>query len=404
MKKLILLCSLVIIFLAAWFFIKKYVGDIRPMLFPSRTNLANVINDSANKPLDVKTGEPLGFPLHLPEGYKLGVYATGVPGARDLQFSPAGTLLVSETDQGKVVALPDVNKDGQADDVVEVINNLNHPHGLAFDTEPDKLDNLYIAEETKLSRYTWDENTKNVVLDKTIATLPSGGRHYTRSIVIDPQGKIYVSIGSTCDTCFEKNSFNGAVIVTDRNGSAPRLYAKGLRNAVFLALNPKTNQVWGTEMGRDYLGDDSPPDEINILTDGGDYGWPVCYGDKTYDQTFDQKDPSYCDHTIAPIYNIPAHSAPLGLVFIDSKQFPADWQGDLLVAYHGSWNRSTPTGYKIVHMKVHDNQILEVSDFITGFLQGSTALGRPVDMTFDQSGSLYISDDKAGAIYKVVKQ
>lgn len=221
---------------------------------------------------------------------------------------------------------------------------------------------------------------------------------------MDKEGRIYVAIGSTCDTCFEKNPYLASVIVTDRDGKNTRVYAKGLRNATFIAVNPKTDEVWVTEMGRDFLGDDAPPDEIDVLKDGGDYGWPVCYGDKVYDNQFNQLNPAYCDKTISPIYKIQAHSAPLGLTFINSPQFPSDWQGDLLVAYHGSWNRSVPVGYKVVRLHVNGDTVVSESDFLTGFLQGSTALGRPVDVTFDEQGSLYISDDKSGAVYKIVKK
>src|SRR5207249_677102 len=135
-------------------------------------------------------------------------------------------------------------------------------------------------------------------------------------------------------------------------------------------------------------------------------GWPICYGDKIHDTNFDKnqyfRDP--CADTEAPIFQIPAHSAPLGLIFIQSSQFPSDWQNDLLVAYHGSWNRSVPTGYKIVHMKVSGNTITQADDFLTGFLQGGSVPGRPVDLTFDQAGNLYISDDKAGNVYIVQKK
>ena len=155
-------------------------------------------------------------------------------------------------------------------------------------------------------------------------------------------------------------------------------------------------------MGRDYLGDNLPPEEINIIRDGANYGWPICYGNKIHDDKFDTnqyiRDP--CEDSVSPIFEFPAHSAPLGLTFINSPQFLTDWQGDLLVAYHGSWNRSTPAGYKVVRMKVAGNTITGAEDFITGFGQ---ALARPVDLIFDSQGSLYISDDKAGVVYKIIK-
>jgi len=170
-------------------------------------------------------------------------------------------------------------------------------------------------------------------------------------------------------------------------------------------------------MGRDFLGDNLPPDEINIIEEGKDYGWPFCYGRQVHDTDFDKKvyvqivPQPPCGQTEPPIYEIPAHSAPLGLVFIHSSQFPDDWQDDLLVAYHGSWNRSTPSGYKIVRLKINDQKVISHEDFISGFLpasptgeQGTQTIGRPVDLMFDKEGSLYISDDKAGVIYKLAKR
>jgi len=154
-------------------------------------------------------------------------------------------------------------------------------------------------------------------------------------------------------------------------------------------------------MGRDFLGDNKPPDEINIIEKDKHYGWPFCYGDQVYDPSLGQRDQAFCDTTIAPVYKIQAHSAPLGLTFIDSPIFPESWQGDLLVSYHGSWNRSTPVGYKVVHMNVEEGRITSEEDFLSGFLQGSTALGRPVDMEFGSSGELYLSDDKSGAVYLI---
>ena len=156
-------------------------------------------------------------------------------------------------------------------------------------------------------------------------------------------------------------------------------------------------------MGRDNLGDNLPPDEINIIRKGQDYGWPKCYGNKVHDTSFDRIGFDPCADTQSPIYKIPAHSAPLGLAFIDSSQFPSDWKNDLLVAYHGSWNRSVPTGYKIVHMKVQGNGIIKAEDFLTGFIQEGIVVGRPVDLLFDNQGNLFISDDKGGFIYMVQK-
>ena len=398
----VIVIGFLILIIAGVLLVKTRIGDIRPAFLPPSKKITEVAEKQ-------KVGEPVQFPLKPPEGFQIGVFAKDLGAVRDLEFTSGGTLLASITSKGTVVTLSDKNDDGKADEIKEILKNLEKPHGLAF-----YGGKLFVAQESGVLRYNWNEQTLTATLDKKLFDLPSGGRHFTRSIAFGKGGQMFVSIGSTCDVCFEKHQFLAAVIVSDSEGANPRLFAKGLRNSVFITINPKTDELWGTEMGRDFLGDNLPPDEINIIRDDGDYGWPLCYGNRVHDTNFDKKvyiqivPQPPCGETEPPVYEIPAHSAPLGLTFIDSQQFPKDWQGDLLVSYHGSWNRSTPTGYKIVRMDVKGNTIKGDSDFLTGFLGSATvpggALGRPVDLIFDKAGSLYISDDKAGVVYKVTKK
>ncbi len=330
--------------------------------------------------------------LSLPQNYKIEVFAKNLPGARDLEFSPGGILLVSLTGTGKVVA---VKKDGTTQ---EILSGLQRPHGLAF-----YQGKLFVAEETQVVRYNWGESNLQATKDKVLFPLPKGGNHFTRSLVFDKNGQLFVSIGSTCNVCQEKDSRYASIMVSDAEGNKPRIYANGLRNSVFMAINPITSDLWATDMGRDLIGDNIPPDEINIIKEGNNYGWPTCYGDRVHDNNFDPQNNGRCNPTIPPTYEIPAHSAPLGLVFINSPLFPQDWQGDLLVSYHGSWNRSTPTGYKVVHLKVKGNTITGAEDFLSGFLKGNQTIGRPVDVIINNA-ALYVSDDKAGIIYRITRQ
>jgi glucose/arabinose dehydrogenase len=285
---------------------------------------------------------------------------------------------------------------------------------------------LYIAEETKISKvalYSEDSLHK-------IADLPEGGRHYTRTLLFGPDGRLYVSIGSTCDVCNEKDERIASIYSMNKDGSDFKKEASGLRNSVFMATNPVDGSIWATEMGRDNLGNDLPPDEINII-DGPstnaqgqnppDFGWPTCYGQNVHDTDFDPvKKPSGseeagknpCNGKVTPAVELPAHSAPLGLAFIPEEGWPEDLGNDLLVAFHGSWNRTEPTGYKIARVKLNSSGKYEgmdstgspqVEDFISGWLSadGKTSLGRPVDLLTMPGGSMYVSDDKAGVIYKV---
>ncbi len=394
-KILIALIVILVLFYGAALVIKSRIGDIRPALLPQGPHKQPI---SSNSP---QLSSSSNVPFILPGSFKAGVFAANIPNARDLEFSPDGTLLVSLTSQGKVVALPDTNGDGKADEVVEVVSRLDRPHGIAF-----YQGKLYIAFLTGVNRYAWNEENLSATFEKKIIDIPYNGGHFSRSLVFDKTGKLFVTIGSSCNVCDEKNEWLASVIVTDKDGSNARVFAKGLRNSVFLAMNPGTHELWAADMGRDFLGDDLPPEEINIIREGTNYGWPICYGNKVHDTNFDKnvyiRNP--CEDTVAPIYEFQAHSAPLGITFIQSAQFPPQWQGDLLVAYHGSWNRSIPTGFKVVRMDVEGNTVKGEEDFITGFLDGSTASGRPVDLVFDSQGSLFLSDDKAGAVYKIIHE
>lgn len=353
--------------------------------------------DEKNLTAENKTG----FPLILPAGFSIEIFAKELPGARVMAFDN-DQLWITRTSQNKVSVL--YIQDGKVvdrDDDYDVLGKLNKPHGLVFSpTEPNVL---YFAEGSKISRA--DLSKKHGEPITKIADLPSqGGGHFTRTLEFGPDGRLYVSIGSSCNVCEESDPRRAAIYSMNKDGSDFKLFAKGLRNTVFFTWHPKTGKMWGTDMGRDLLGDDLPPEEINIIEESKDYGWPICYGNKVHDTDFDKKqyfrDP--CEDTVAAHVEMPAHSAPLGLAFIPKDFGRADWEDDLIVAFHGSWNRTEPTGYKLVRVKLDDNGNFEgMEDFITGWLQGNTSYGRPVDVVF-HGEDLYVSDDKAGMVYKII--
>jgi glucose/arabinose dehydrogenase len=320
-----------------------------------------------------------------------------------LIFTPGGVLLVSESDEGKVVALPDPKHVGKAARTVTVLDGLNEPHGLAF-----YEGKLYVAENDKVRRYDWDEASLRASNPIKLTDLPTGGGHSTRSLLFHG-GKMYVSAGSSCNVCIEKDPRRAAVMEFNPDGSGQKIFAKGLRNAVGLAVNPKTDTVWVTVNGRDWLGDDLPPETIYDLgKDGGDAGWPYCYGDRVPDLNFTKAGDDRCKAVIEPKVQMQAHSAPLGLAFYEGSNFPGEYRNNIFVAFHGSWNRSVPTGYKVVRVELDDKgqPVGGAEDFITGWLApGETKkgrwMGRPVGIVFGGDGVMYLSDDAGGVIYRI---
>ncbi|KKQ98462.1 MAG: L-sorbosone dehydrogenase [Candidatus Woesebacteria bacterium GW2011_GWB1_39_12] len=353
-------------------------------------------------------GSDLNSPLNIPEGFRMAVFADvrKIGSPRVLAFDSNGTLFASIPSAGKVLALPDKNRDGIADALVEIIASLNSPHGIDF-----AGDKIFIAETDKVVRYDYDSSKIKLQNPKVLFSLSGGGRHFTRTIKI-LEDKIYTSVGSSCDTCQEKDWQRASILVSNLDGGDLKVFAKGLRNTVFFVFD-NSGRIWGNEMGRDFLGDNLPPDELNVIETESpsttlrtmDYGWPWCYGDRIRDTKFRGSESlDFCSKTVPSVFNYPAHIAPLGLTFIDSDLFSKEDQGSLLSAFHGSWNSSVPVGYKIVKLEVDEGKVTGMEDFITGFIKGKEILGRPVDLIFDKDGVLFISDDKADLIYILTKE
>src|SRR3989344_271311 len=295
---------------------------------------------------------------------------------RFMAFSPDGILFVSMSssaglyssqsqDDGKIFAIPDKNKDGVADQATAVLTNLHLPHGIAFYNNY-----LYVAEEGKVARYAYLGDSNLGAREVIVTDLQTAGEHLSRTIGFSPSGKMYISMGSSCNVCEQSNSHFATIREYNADGTGGRVFATGLRNTVGFTFNPSTAEIWGTDNGRDYLGDNLPPDEINIIKDGGNYGWPNCYGKNIHDTDFDKNTyialypPLPCGDKEPSLFDLQAHSAALGLRFI-TAQFSSLWQGDLLVAYHGSWNRSQYTGYKVVRLDVEGNSVIGEYDFIS---------------------------------------
>jgi glucose/arabinose dehydrogenase len=344
----------------------------------------------------------------LPEGFAIDVYADDLgstllslggpsPGPRMLMIKD-GLLFVSIPNKGIIGILPDRNNDNVADELQVFIQDLDYPHGI------DYYDGwYYIAEESRVIRVRDNDGDLEADADSLevlIDNLPTGG-HYTRTVKVH-DGELYLSMGSSCNVCDESNEMRAAISKSNLDGSNLTVFASGLRNSVGLAFHPVTGQLYATENGRDWLGDNTPPDEVNLIVEGGDYGWPDCYGKNIFDTDFNNSkytgNPCNDSGKIPSLVDLQAHSAPLGLTFYDGDMFPGEYQGDMFVCYHGSWNRQEPTGYKIVNI---DMDTLLVNDFATGWLKAATISGRPVDVIVADDGSLFVSDDNAGKIYRV---
>lgn len=398
MKKAVIISILLIVVAAAGWaanFAWKNFRGVGPTLFEPPEKIEEVINTT-------------GMPLKLPPGFSIEIFAKDLPGARVMRFDSFGNMWISRTSKGAVSLLEVDRKSGKVNRQDDIFRDLQNPHGLAFD--PDFPNVLYIAEEHQIQKIgTYSDDPGQVILE-----LPSGGGHFTRTLGFGPDKKLYISIGSSCNVCREANSRRATILRHDPKENKTEIFARGLRNAVFFTWHPETKKIWATEMGRDLLGDDLPPDEINIV--GGpsinsgqnsipNFGWPTCYGKNIHDTAFDKntyiRNPCMEPFETGSHIDLPAHSAPLGLAFFPKEGWPEEFSDDLLVAYHGSWNRSEPTGYKIVRVKLDAHGNFEgFEDFITGWLTSEGALGRPVDLVF-YKGGIYISDDKAGVIYKV---
>jgi glucose/arabinose dehydrogenase len=298
-----------------------------------------------------------------------------------------------------VIALPDDDRDGRADAVVPVVEGLELPHGLAF------LDGrLYVAETGRVVRFDSDPATRRARGAPTVLVpdLPARGSHWTRTIAFGPDGRLYVAVGSSCNNCEEADPRRAAITRYEADGAGEARVATGLRNAVGLAFRPGTDELWATVNGRDFLGDERPAEYLTRVEPGGSYGWPYCHWDLDGRLAPDPDlgSPARCPRVARPSLLYQPHAAPLGLAFYTGRQFPPDYQGSLFVALHGSWNRSVPTGHAVIRVRF-DGSAPRAESFASGWLSGTRGWGRPVDVAVGADGSLFVSDDRQGVVYRI---
>lgn len=364
--------------------------------------LASPISDELLRDVPVAPASPSW--LQVPEGYRADIAATGFVRPRVLALDPRSRLVVSDFgEKSRVLVLSDKNGDGRFETQKALLRDLFNGHGIAF-----IAGRLYVAKEHWLEYWRYDaERVRVMGNSRRILALPgseeqfAGQGHKTRTVVAGSDGLLRLSIGSLCDHCVTKTAEAHAVVKRlDLEASQVAVVGTGLRNTVFLVEHPDGGEWWGNDMGMDSLGDDLPPDELNVIREG-DYGWPYCYDDKVPVPGIGT--PERCAATISPAFTYPAHSAPLGLRFVPAG-FNAEWAGDMMSALHGSTvKKGSLAGYKIVRVQMDGHVPSASEDAITGFLRDdSVVVGRPVDLLFSPAGdTLYVTDDFARVVHAV---
>ncbi len=410
LKYVIAVLIVIIVVVLMVFAYKQAISKLEVVNNPINGNQTQNGKDDGNTVVVQPTAdeEALLSNLKLPEGFSISVFAKQLGKARVMAFDSNGTMYVSITDQGKIMVLQDKNKDGRADVNLAILSGLNQPHGLTVFCPVDfPKCYLYVAETNLVSRWELDIDTFKLGSQEKLYDLSSGGGHYTRTIkLINYEGdiKLLTSIGSTCNVCNESDSNRATIMISDNDGDNLKRFATGLRNSVFMTQDTRTGRIYATEMGRDSLGDDVPPEEINVIEFGKFYGWPYCYGDNILDRSFSisKEAGDACAGATRPFVKMQAHSAPLGIELIENANFGEQLNNNLLVAFHGSWNRTVPTGYKVIRVPLDENgNAGQPTDFITGWLTNNgTVVDRPVDIkTWDDV--MYITGDKEGIVYRV---
>jgi glucose/arabinose dehydrogenase len=333
--------------------------------------------------------------LKLPPGFSIQVYAENVPDARSMTLGTNSIVFVGSREEGKVYALlPDAKT--HTAKALTIASGLTLPNGVAFHNG-----SLYVAEMNRILRFdNIEANLNNPPKPVVITTnLPNKTHHGWRYLRIGPDNKLYISIGAPCNICLSDDARFATIARMNLDGSNVEIYAKGIRNSIGFDWNAN-QQFWFTNNGRDEMGDNIPPDELNYApVKNLNYGFPYCHGSHVPDPVYGKIYP--CSAFTQPTLELPAHVATLGMRFYTGNMFPRDYQQQIFIAEHGSWDRSKKVGYQVILVKLKDNKVIKVTPFVTGWLQQQSEWGRPVDVLVMRDGSLLISDDYANAIYRV---
>lgn len=335
--------------------------------------------------------------IRLPEGFEISLYASDVPNARSLELSPNGVLYVGTRTEGNVYAVVDRDGDQVAEETHLLASGLNMPNGVAW-----RAGSLYVAEVSRILRFDGiddrlaDPPEPVVVYDD----YPTERHHGWKFVKFGPDGRLYVPVGAPCNICLSENPLYASITRMRPDGSNREIVAHGVRNSVGFDWHPETGVLWFTDNGRDRMGDDRPPDELNRAPEPGlHFGYPFCHGGDIPDPEFGDR--RSCDEFVAPARRLGPHVAALGVRFYTGEMFPQEYRNQAFIAEHGSWNRSEKIGYRVTLVRVEDGEAISYEPFAEGWLQGEEEWGRPVDVLVMPDGALLVSDDANGVIYRI---
>jgi glucose/arabinose dehydrogenase len=371
-----------------------------PVSVPLKGMLANWLPGVFETPRAVP--EVVEARLTVPEGYGISLFAADVPRARMLRVTANGDVLVT-AGRGEVWWLAaDRDGDGVSDDRRQLLTGLDRPNGLDI-----AGGRLYVGETGRIVSVGFDAASGTVVGSPEVLVegLPAGGNHWRKPLRFGPDGLLYVVVGSSCNVCIEKDERRAAMLRFTRDGEYLGVYAAGLRNSAGFDWRDADGELYATDNGRDLLGDDFPPCELNRIREGAFYGWPFANGDRIPDPQFGGGRDAVIAASTPPVFEFRAHNAPLGMVFLRSPKHAAEFRGAAIVALHGSWNRRIKDGYKVVSLHWGPDDVIESRDFVAGFLdrspRGDHVIGRPAEVAEDAEGNVYVSDDYANAVYRI---
>lgn len=348
--------------------------------------------------------------LKVPEGWNVQVAASGLGRPRTMWAAPNGSIYVTRRDAGDVIMLSDKDGDNKFEDLKTVLYEFKGVHGIAV-----KDNFMYLCNNKQLRRYPMKPDGTLGEMELLINDLPNGGQHPNRTISFGPDGMLYISVGTMCNDCKESDPEAATMLQVDPKTWKRSIFASGLRNTIGFDFHPATGALWGMDNGGDGKGNQWPPEELNLITKGGNYGYPLAYGKREVDRT--REDPagdvkeSVAASTVPSVLELPAHMAPIDFKFLGSRpNIPADMTGDALVTWHGSWNRSKPVGFKVQRIRFNNGTAVAAEDFLTGFLKPGFLMfkrkarfGRPAGLAVSDKGTIYVSDDANGVIYAITK-